>query len=223
MRKAKQGAAALLLWAASAFGHEHWIVTDVSGTAGNGLARIRICSGHNFPQSDLLLAERLLSETVVVGPDGKSVLYKPHPRDKTWTADVAFDKPGVWMVSFALKKPQESDPLFRGRSLLVLGPLDDPSRYAQKKGLEIVPGAALSTLKIGDTLPVSILVDGSPVEGKIAITPEKGSVSFLSTAKDRPAQLKIAAYGACLLTVSHKGRTFALTFTIADPSQGTAP
>lgn len=34
-----------------------------------------------------------------------------------WTADVAFDKPGVWVASFSLKKPQEDAPVYRGRCL----------------------------------------------------------------------------------------------------------
>lgn len=222
MYKVERLAATLTLCAVTVFAHENWVLVEYLPTASNGLAKVRICSGHSFPKSDILLAERLLSETEVVGPNGQAIPYKPTAQDKTWTADVALDKPGVWIVSFALKRPQESEPIYRGRSLVVMEGQDDPSQYAQKKGLEIVAGTALSGLKPGDTLPVSILLDGTPVEGKIAVTPEKGSVSFLSTGQNRPAQLKIAISGAYLLTVSNKGKTFALTFTVAESTQGGA-
>jgi len=176
-----------------------------------------ICSGHGFPRSDILLAERLLADMEIVGPGGESVSYKPTAQEKTWIADVAFDKPGVWVVSFALKKPQEEHPVYQGRCLIVLGGQDDPNHYASGKGLEIVPGAPLSSLKLGDALPISIRLDGTAVEGKIAVTPEKGSASFLSRGRDRPAQLRIQSAGAYLLTTSHKGKTFALTFSVAAP------
>ncbi|MDI6774565.1 MAG: DUF4198 domain-containing protein [Verrucomicrobiota bacterium] len=220
MHKLGWWSVALLVCSTTSFAHENWVLARLPKSATNALSKAQICCGHDFPKSDILVAERLLAEMEVVGPGGATIPYKPTAEDKTWTTDIAFDKAGVWMVSFALKKPQESEPICRGRSLMVVGGQDDPLRYARKKGLEIVPGAVLSTLKPGDTLPVSILQNGTPIEGKIAVTPEKGSASFLSTGKDRPAQLKIPSAGAYLLTVSSKGKTFALTFTVAESTQG---
>lgn len=222
MCKAGRWAAGLLLCATAAAAHEHW-VTVAWRDSGNGRATVRICSGHSFPEGDILLAERLLSDTAITGPGGEATPYKPMAREKTWTADVAFDKPGVWVASFSLKKPQEDAPVYRGRCLTVVGGRDDTARYASKMGLEIVPGAPLSSLKSGDTLPVSILMDGTPVEGKIAVTPERGSASFLSTGKDRPAQLRISSAGAYLLSVSNKGKTSALTFTVTEAPAAGAP
>jgi len=217
MRKALGLATGCLLCAVAAHAHEHWVIAEI-GANTNGRGKVCICSGHSFPRSDILLAERLLADMQIVGPSGETAAYKPTAREKTWTADVAFDKPGIWIVAFALKKPQEAEAVYRGRSLVVIGGQDDPLRYARKHGLEIVPGAPISKVKPGGILPLSLLLDGIPVEGKISVTPEKGSVSFLSTGKDRPAELKITAAGWYLLTVSQKGKTFALTFTVAEGS-----
>lgn len=222
MRTASWLATACLFCAATAHAHEHWVITD-TGANTNGRQKVCICSGHSFPQSDILLAERLLADMQIVGPSGEPTPYKPAAQEKTWMADVSFDKPGVWMVSFSLKKPQEDHPVYQGRCLMVMGGQDDPTRYASGKGLEIVPGALLSELKPGGTLPVSILMDGTPVEGKIAVTPEKGAASFLSTGRDRPAQLRIPSAGAYLLTASQKGTTFSLTFSVAATSTVGSP
>jgi hypothetical protein len=212
MGRALGWAGAVALLAAAALGHEHWIVLGEPGAGGR--AEIRIGSGHGFPHSELLLAERLLAGTEIVAPDGKAQAYKPTAEAKTWTAAAFLDKPGVWGASFSLKKPQESAPLYRGRCLRVVGGSDDPARYACGKDLEIVPGAPLSTLKTGDLLPVSIRVDGTQVEGTVAVTPEKGVAALLSTGRNRPAQVRITAAGLYLLTATHKGRTFALTFFV---------
>jgi len=207
--------ALFLLCASVVLAHDNWLIVEYPLSVSQSLAKVQICSGHGFPESELLIAERLLVEMEVTGPDGKSVPYKVTAQDKKWTADVMFDKPGVWVVSFALKKPQAAEPLYRGRNLVVVGRSDDTLRYACKKGLEIVPGSALSALKAGDMLPLSITLDGAPLEGTISVTPEKGSASFLSTGKDRPAQLKIASSGMYLLTASNGGKTFSLTFAAA--------
>lgn len=106
--------------------------------------------------------------------------------------------------------------MFRARGLAVIGDADEPARYATGKGLEIVPKAPLSTLRKGDSLPVDIRLDGKPIEGKIAVTPAQGAVAFYSTGRERPANIKLASGGTYLLAVSHRGRSFALTFTIRE-------
>lgn len=213
---------AALLSATVACAHEHWILVEAGATAA-GPRKVRICSGHSFPASEIRLAERLLTDMEVVGPGGGATAFKPAGQGNSWEADVTFDKPGVWYASFALRKPQEDQPLYRGRCLIVVGGRDDPARYAGGKGLELVPGASLGSLKPGDTLPVSIRMDGAPIEGKISVAPENGAVSFISTGRDRPAQIRIGKAGAYMLAASHKGKTFALTFTVTAPAGTGAP
>jgi hypothetical protein len=166
----------------------------------------------------MLLSGRLLAETVVMDPQGASAPFKPEATNKAWVASCACDRPGVWSAAFELKKPQEEAPLYRGRCLLVVGGADDPSRYAAAKGLEIVPKAPLSVLKPGSLLPVAIHLDGLPIEGKIAVTPANGTIAFFSTGKDRPAEIRLPSAGVYLLTASHRGQTFALTFSVATPA-----
>ncbi|MCX7591572.1 MAG: DUF4198 domain-containing protein [Kiritimatiellae bacterium] len=192
--------------------HDHWIRLVREGDFG----RVEIGSGHAFPTSEFLLAKQLITETVAINPQGNTSQLQIEAREKVWTTLFGPLTPGVWSASFALKKPQEDEPLFRGRALLVVGDADDPARYAVGHGLELVPQAPLSKLKAGGTLPVSILVNGVPTEGRIAVMPEKGGVGFFSTGKDRPAVIKLTVGGAYLLSVSHKGKTFALVFSVPE-------
>ncbi|OGV68420.1 MAG: hypothetical protein A2283_19370 [Lentisphaerae bacterium RIFOXYA12_FULL_48_11] len=200
--------------ASMVFAHEHWVLVDYPSSDGGNAARVQICSGHSFPKSEILLAERLLADMEASGPDGKTKFFKPTAMDKSWMANISLDNPGVWVVSFALKKPQATEPLYLGRTLVVVGAKDDPSRYACRKGLELVPAMPLSALKTGDILPLSVTMDGAPMEGTIAVTPDKGSACFLSTSKERQAELKIKGPGNYLLTVSSGGKTFSLTFKV---------
>lgn len=212
MRRASWMVPLLVLSAHAAMGHEHWIVM----TATDGQAAVCLCSGHGFPSSEIRLAERLLVETVAIDPAGVVRPFTPLAGDTAWTASFPCEKPGVWVASFALKRPQEDEPLYRARCLSVVGGTDDPTRYASGKGLEIVPLAPVSDLVPGSSLPVAIHRDGVPIDGRVAVTPEKGAVSFYSTGKARPAEIKLASGGVHLLTASHKGRTFALTFSVAE-------
>ncbi len=192
--------------------HEYWACLEDH----QGQLEMRICSGHAFPESDLLLAERLLAETAFVRPDGVVVPVKPVAANKYWRAEFAAEGPGVWTAAFALKRPPEEEPFFRGRCLRVRGGADDPARYAMGKGLEIVPQAPLSRLKEGEAFAVALRWDGHPIEGKIMVTPENGSVMFFSTGRQRPAELKLPKAGWYLLTASHGGKSFALTIQVPD-------
>lgn len=223
MWNARQIAAAgCLCTTAVTLAHDHWIVAE---TPAPGEARtvLRICSGHGFPESDVRLAERLLANAVLVRPDGNVIPLRPAAQGKAWVSAVPLDEPGVWTASFVLQRPQTDKPFHRARCLIVVGERDDPDRYATGEGLEIVPGAALSRLTPGDVLPLSIRRDGSPVPGTISVIPEKGRASFLSASETRPAQLRISRPGAWLLTVSHEGTSFALTFAVAPQIPAGAP
>lgn len=197
--------------------HEHWIVVEHSGAR----ATVRICSGHDFPRSDTLLAQHLLTDTVVVDPAGVAIPFAPEAQARNWEAGLVFDRPGVWAVAFALAKPQSNDRFYAGRCLTIVGGLDNPARYATGKGLELVPGAPLATLHPGGSLPVMIHQDGSAVDGKIVVTRANGSVAFLSAGLDRPADVPIPTAGTYRLAVSQKGKTFALTFSVAEYSETT--
>lgn len=200
-----------VLFSGIAYAHEHWILTDAA-TDADGTITFRIGSGHRFPDSDTLLAERLLVETIVTAPNGKAQPLNTGIHDRFRTGTVRCDQPGTWAFSFALQRPRQTEPLHRGRCILVNGGKDDPVRYTNGTGLEIAPGAALSEMFPGATLPLRILHDGHPIGGAISVTPENGPSFFLSTTSARPAQLPIRQPAAWLLTVTDRGRTFSLTF-----------
>lgn len=206
------------LMAGTALAHEHWILLDRDGDR----ASVRICSGHAFPASEMQLSERLLTGTVLIDPEGVAAPFQPKAEGLVWQADVTCNRPGVWAAEFALQRPLETAPLHRGRSLLIAGDLDDPARYADGKGLEIVPQGPLSGVKPGDHLPVALHLDGVPLAGRIAVIPVDGSVAYYSTGRNRPAEIPLRAAGAYLLATSHQGRGFSLTFSVP-PAGETLP
>ncbi len=211
------------VWSLSApvMAHEHWMLAEPAAPAAGAAVNVSICSGHGFPKGEILLAERLLDGVALAGPGGVAVAMRPESRDGAWRATVTPPSTGVWRAEFSLKRPQQDEPIHRSRCLVIAGGKDDAAVYADGRGIEIVPKSAVSALKPGDVLPLEIRIDGAPTAGKITVMPEKGSVAFLSAAKDRPAELKIAAPGWYLLGVSHQGRTFTLTFAVAQ--SGAAP
>lgn len=204
-----------------AMSHEHWMLAEPAAPAAGAAVTVSICSGHGFPKNEILLAERLLDGVALAGPGGASIAMRPESRDGAWRATVTPPSAGVWRAEFSLKRPQQDEPIHRSRCLVIAGGKDDAAAYAGGRGIEIVPKAAVSAVKPGDVLPLEIRIDGAPAAGRITVMPEKGSVAFLSAAKDRPAELKIADPGWYLLGVSHQGRTFTLTFAVAQP--GVAP
>lgn len=221
MRRINPAVGVALVVSASAMAHEHWMLAEPAAPAAGAAVSVSICSGHAFPKSGILLAERLLDGVALAGPDAVSIAMKPESRHGVWAATVTPPAPGVWRAEFSLRRPQQDEPIHRSRCLVIAGGKDDPAAYAGGQGIEIVPKMAVSALKPGDVLPLEIRIDGAPAAGKITAMPEKGSVSFLSAGKERPAELKIAASGWYLLGVSHQGRTFTLTFAVAQP--GVAP
>lgn len=208
--------AAITLPMLQAAAHEPWIyiVPDDRG------ARIEIGSGHAFPRSEVLIAERLVAEAVVVNPEGQSLPLRLEARDKVWGASVSPLTPGVWCAFVALKRAQDQESVFYGRALLVVGGQDDPTRYSTGRGLEIVPKTAVSGLQPKGSLPVEIHLDGASVAGTIRLTLERGCGGFFTTERDRPAIIPLKTAGAYLLTTSHKGKTFALMFAISDRPGG---
>lgn len=220
MRTILLATAAAQMLSAAASAHDHWLLAEPAYPAAGAEIRLSVCSGHAFPASEILLGEKLLAGTALLGPAGAPVPYKPERGASAWSA-VATPAAGVWRAEFALQKPLQEAPLHRSRCLVVAGGRDDPSAYADGRGIEIVPRCAVSTLKPGDLVPLDLRLDGAPASGRITVTPEKGGVSFLSAAKDRPAELKVGVPGWYLLCVSHQGRTFSLTFRVRDA--GAAP
>lgn len=194
------------------YAHEHWILLRAPGS--DGKATVAIASGHSFPDSEMLLSEKVLYAASVTAPDGVTAPLALSPADQRWVGTVDLDRGGVWMASFELRRPRQKTSVYHGRSLLI-AVTDNPEQYVLNQGLEIRPGSMLSALTPGDTFPLFLLMDGEPVAGRIAITPEAGVTSYLSTSRDRPAMLLIRRPGAYLLTATKGGVTFSLTFSVA--------
>lgn len=195
--------------------HEHWLDIGNFQPAAGEKARILICSGHTFPKSTIILRDRLLHSMEVIRPDGKAVAYQPTAEKTCWAAEFSLESAGAYIITFSLKKPQLKEPLYWAKAILIVGAGEDNENlYTVGKGLEIVPGRKLSELKKGETMPLTVFYNGSPVDASLSILPEAGKIMFLSTSSDRPAVLKIAREGRYLVTASYGGKGCALTFAV---------
>jgi len=203
----------LYCWVASA--HEHWIDCDNYYPAVGDKTKLRICSGHDFPKSDIVLKEHVLYRTIVVKPEGETISYKTIEYDQHRLAETNFDTAGVHIVMFELKKPQMKEPLYYAKSIIVVGGKNDKEQlYSIKNSLEIVPGKTLTSIAMGDELPLIVLYEGKQVNARISIMPENGKSTTLNTTSDRQAQLKISSSGRFLLTAGYKGKSCSLTFAV---------
>ena len=203
----------LYCWIASA--HEHWLDCDNYYPAVGARTKLRLCSGHAFPKSDLVLKQHVLYRTIVVKPEGETISYKTIEYDQHRLAEADFDTAGVHIVMFELKKPQMEKPLYYAKSIIVVGGKNDKEQlYSITKGLEIVPGKTLTSLALEDELPLIVLYDGQRVNARISIIPEKGKSTTLTTTSERPAQFKISSSGRHLLTSCYKGKSCSLTFSV---------
>ena len=205
----------ITLYSESVFAHEHWIdMTNVYPAAGE-TQKVFICSGHSFPESSIVLKDRVLHDAEIIKPDGTTERFETAEDTKRRSAEFSLNSNGTHIVGFALKQPQMKEPMYWVRAISVVGGTNDNERlYSTGKGLEIVPGSKVSSLKQGDKLPLVVLYNGKQIDTRLSILPEEGKSMTLSTTSKRPASLDVSEEGRYLVTTSYKGKSCSLTFAI---------
>lgn len=195
--------------------HEHWVDTETFYPVVGKERKIFICSGHGFPESSIVLKDRVLHNTEITKPDRTTASYEAVEDGKRRSGNFTFDSPGTYVVGFTLKQPQMKEPMFRAKSIVVAGGRDDNEKlYSLGKGLEIVPGSKISTIRKGDKLPLTVLYDGVRVNAFLSILPEQGKSLSLGTTSERAASLSISKAGRYLVTTSYRGKSCSLTFAV---------
>lgn len=195
--------------------HEHWVDTENFYPVVGKELKIFICSGHSFPESSIVLKNRVLHDTEVIKPDRTTESYETAEDGKQRSAELTFDSQGTYIVGFALKQPQMKEPMYWAKAIIVAGGRDDnEDLYSVGKGLEIVPGGKISALKKGDKLPLVVLYNDIQVVARLSILPEKGKSVTLSTTSERSASLTLPQEGRYLITSSYKGRSCSLTLAV---------
>lgn len=196
--------------------HEHWVDVDAFYPAVGATVTVHVCSGHYFPKSSFVVQRKVLHEVSMHMPGQNAMALSTAEREheKRRAAVFGVESVGVHMVTFCLKRPRAKAPSYEGKVLLVAGGKDGLAAYTVGRGLELVPGRAISGLKPGDELPVTVSLDGVSVSASVTVVPENGRSGFVRVATDRPGIVRIGAAGRYLLTASVKGRGCSLVFRV---------
>lgn len=207
-------AATLLLPATTALAHEHWIDAGPARVEAGLELSILVGSGHDFPESLGALPDRVVDRLEVLPPAGEPFLLETLSGEKSRTGRLPVPAPGVYRLRLVLKQPKAAEPAFEAAALVVVGDADDPGRYGLGSGLELVPAAPIGALRVGAKLPVSLVRDGRPIQGRISILAEQGGIRHLSTESERPAEIRLPKPGRYLLTASDEGRGCSLVLRV---------
>ena len=103
---------AIVLWlvAVHATGHEHWVhASDCYPPAGSTVT-VHVCSGHYFPESSLVLQDKVIAEVVIAAPDGQTTEVQTTAADKCRTGTVVLAADDVHLVALTLQRPNARAP-----------------------------------------------------------------------------------------------------------------
>lgn len=198
--------------------HQHWVVVeDFTPTPPCNLG-VTVASGHYFPDSSFALKDKVLHHVDLIAPDGERKAIDTHTADKQRIGDLRLAGNGVYLVSVCLKRPRAEAPSYEARCIMTAGSPDSTHAvrgYHTGKGLEIVPRAALHTLRPGDALPLALRMDGERIGGTLEVSVEGGKAMYLRTRADEPAALQLPKAGRYLVTTHMQGRGASLVFHVA--------
>jgi hypothetical protein len=208
-------AAVTFLAAPCAFAHEHWIDVETFYPEVGDSVGVYLCGGHYFPKSEMAVKDNVIDAFGVrCGSD--SLVTIPTVREKKRrTGVLAVASAGVHVLTLTLKRPKANDPSFEAKALVVVDPTtDSPERYVLGQGLELAPHASLSGLEPGDELPISLILDGTPIPASLEVVPEKGKTLFLRAETDAPAVIRLRKAGRYLVTAHVGGRGCSLVLQV---------
>lgn len=204
----------VFLLSTTLFAHEDWIdVSNYYPAVGDTIS-IYLAAGHHYPESEILLAERLIYQPEIITPNGTAVPLKFSAEKNQWKTTYIVKSPGVYVIKYALKKPPLTDPLFYGKALVIAGEKDQGKKYSTGSVMEISPTGEISDLAKGDTLAFQLLQDSKPVKGTILLMPAGGKDHYLSTTPDQPAKYTLEKPGKYLVYTEQGGTNCSVTFAI---------
>ncbi len=212
--KAAPAVASILFFSAAACSHEHWFdPSDFYPAAGTEVG-FGVCSGHHYPESGFAVKDEVLCGVMLALPGGEAVKTAIARGERMHTGSFTPVSDGVHLLTLALKRPGAKDPVFELKAIIVSGGKDDPSVYSTGKGMEIVPGIALSATVAPCEIPFYILLDGQRTEGTLTLFDDKGESAGFKAEKEKPAPVGVTGAGRYLLVAGSGGRECSLVFEI---------
>ena len=210
----------VLVCVSSAQAHQHWIDLDSFYPSPGETNSVYVRSGHYFPKTTLKPSEKVMQGVTVRGPGGQTLPVATEAAKKEWLGSLSPQVEGVHLIVFSLKPARAPKPKYEAKAILVVGPGSDTADgYALGTGLELIPGKAVSTLKPGDELPVSLALDGVTMAGELEMVPENGKSVVTKVSADQPVLLDLKKAGRYLVTASIKGRGCSLVFCVREPGE----
>lgn len=183
-------AVVLLLCAGPVMAHDFWIDVARDGWAPEEGVHLFIGGGHYFPNSDTLLADRLVERFAVRMPGGSWIEPERREDGAQWRATAKLDAAGWYLAELSIRRPRAPSPDYVARSFFSLGDAGEaPSFPKTGTGLEIVP----EYRSAGDRTEVRLRVtqDGTPVSARLVIQPAGGGVRRARVLEDQPYTLAV--------------------------------
>jgi uncharacterized GH25 family protein len=219
---------AVLVFPLSSQAHMFWLLTDRDTPKVNQPVKVEIGFGHKFPKDEEIKAERLGS-VKAIGPDGKEAALK---KISTIQYELVPSQKGVYVIAAQMnpgfvcrtakgmkmgtkKEFPDANLCFRfdfaGKTLVNVGKQNKGFDRRAQSTLEIMPLKNPNTLKVGETLPVTVIFQGKPLAGaEIMFThdgwsdPQKPFAVLGKTDAKGKIQVKLDKPGRWLLIASHK-------------------
>lgn len=194
----------LLIFSIQLKAHIHWIIP-----ADSSCKSFKICSGHQFPQSDFAVAKRLIHKVYIYSGKQKREIkrieqYKDHLSFKSLIKN---DNPSIVEVQF--KKPVVNEPFYINRYIFLKKKYRKED-YSLGNDLEIV---LLDDIKAGEKIPFQITYKNKPVKGIITVH-TKSKKSYWRTDKNGVVQIKMEKKGWIMLYAKYRRRACSLVLFI---------
>ncbi len=211
----------------SCFAHDLWIVIDNYYPAVGEKVRAKIMFSHKFPEYDILISRKQLTEFYYITPDGqkKEVV-------KTWEekmgagkgyliGEIPIEKEGTYIICASRKIKGENcaQPSEKyGKAIVTASKGNNIISQSSNNRLEIIPLITPSEMIVGDTLPLKILYEGEPLSTHIYGTyagycsVEEPFYTFTRSDENGMAYMKISQPGLWFIAVNFK-RDFSASLT----------
>ncbi len=197
--------------------HESWIEADDFYPEAGKTYSFRICSGHYFPASNLVLKDDVISELFLYGPGMEVEYLESVKKEKFRTGSFVSGPEGVYLLCFVLKRPKATVPSFEAKAIIISGSNDTgPGSYMLGRGLELVPDRAVLSLRVKEELGLMLYLDGKRVGGPVTVFYEDSKSSYSRSGIEKPAVISIHKCGSFLATASYEGRNCSLRIRIPD-------
>jgi len=206
-----KGFVSIMVWMqvlATCIAHDYWIRVEPMAPATGDRVKVFIGGGHAFPESDVLLDERLLT-----GININRHAVKPETDAREWVFSWVAPSSGVFRASYQLKRPRRDEPFHEAVTWVVSG-ANDTGAYATGRGLELIPVSPWSALAVGESWMVEARWNGEVIEAQIGLTQPGTRAIYRRSSVDQPAVFRVTTPGPVLCTVRRQGRTASLTLPI---------